>query len=112
MEEEIDTQVIQQLLQTEFKKMKGRIASERAAGWGKSHNPDRADLARSYTMQEQDITLQIMAQERLNRIEQALERLEDKSYGHCINCGRTIKFERLQVIPTAEYCIRCQEEQE
>lgn len=111
MEEEIDTQVIQQILQIEFKKMKRRIASERA-GWGKSHNPDRADLARSYTMQEQDTTLQIMAQERLNRIEQALERLEDKSYGQCNNCGQTIKFERLQVIPTAEYCIRCQEEQE
>lgn len=45
----------------------------------------------------------------LGRIDRALLRLADGSYGTCQDCGGPIASERLQVEPTAARCIRCQE---
>ena len=45
----------------------------------------------------------------LRRIDAALARLSDGSYGTCIDCDQPIAAARLSVEPTAERCIRCQE---
>ncbi len=42
-------------------------------------------------------------------IDRALERIEDGSYGSCINCGQPIGQKRLEAVPWARYCIDCQE---
>lgn len=42
-------------------------------------------------------------------IEVAFDRIDDGSYGTCIDCGVDIPFERLQVQPIAERCAPCQE---
>lgn len=41
-------------------------------------------------------------------VDQALERIEDGSYGLCVNCGERILLERLKAIPTARSCVLCQ----
>jgi RNA polymerase-binding protein DksA len=43
------------------------------------------------------------------RIQAALDRLDDESYGECLECGDEIASNRLKAIPWAELCIRCQE---
>ena len=48
----------------------------------------------------------------LKLIEDALARLEDGDFGDCQNCGQEIQPKRLDAIPWAAYCIRCQELQE
>ena len=45
----------------------------------------------------------------LRRIDSALTRLSDGSYGTCVDCGQDIPLARLNAEPTAERCIRCQE---
>ncbi len=45
----------------------------------------------------------------LRRIDSALTRLSDGSYGTCVDCGQDIPMARLNAEPTAERCIRCQE---
>lgn len=45
----------------------------------------------------------------LNEIELALERLDDEEYGDCVNCGEQISPKRLEAIPWARHCIKCQE---
>ena len=45
----------------------------------------------------------------LKLIEEALERINDASYGECINCGEEISQKRLDAIPWTPHCIRCQE---
>jgi RNA polymerase-binding transcription factor DksA len=42
------------------------------------------------------------------RIEAALERIGEGSYGRCIRCGGAIVPERLEILPYAETCIECQ----
>ena len=48
----------------------------------------------------------------LYRIEAALKRIEDKSFGECITCQKAITKQRLKAVPYAELCITCQEAQE
>jgi DnaK suppressor protein len=45
----------------------------------------------------------------LRRIDGALARLSEGSYGLCDDCGQSIPEARLQAEPTAIRCVRCQE---
>src|SRR5215216_5197118 len=45
----------------------------------------------------------------LRLIQEALARITEGSYGECINCGEDIQPKRLDAIPWAPYCIKCQE---
>lgn len=45
-------------------------------------------------------------------IDLALRRIEEKSYGLCEACGRSIKMERLKAVPWARLCIACKEAEE
>lgn len=45
----------------------------------------------------------------LRRIDSALLRLSEGSYGVCEDCGQKIPEARLQAEPTAVRCVRCQE---
>ncbi len=43
----------------------------------------------------------------IQRIEAALGRLEHGDYGYCVECGEEISEKRLEVDPSAPFCIRC-----
>jgi DnaK suppressor protein len=47
------------------------------------------------------------ANEALDDVRHALERLEAGTYGACEGCGRAIPFERLEAIPHARLCVAC-----
>jgi DnaK suppressor protein len=48
----------------------------------------------------------------LARIEKALERMQEGSFGICEGCGGKIPMARLNALPYATYCIECQREME
>jgi DnaK suppressor protein len=48
----------------------------------------------------------------LNRIERALERIQDGAFGECILCGEEIPRKRLAAMPWTECCLSCQDERE
>jgi RNA polymerase-binding protein DksA len=48
----------------------------------------------------------------LLKIDDALKRIDENSYGKCLLCGKIIAKTRLAALPYAEYCRRCQEKQE
>ncbi len=50
--------------------------------------------------------------ESIRKIELALKRLDEGSYGYCEECGEEISMERLKVIPFALLCRDCQEARE
>jgi DnaK suppressor protein len=45
----------------------------------------------------------------LLQIDDALGRVEDASYGLCLNCGSLMTEKRLNAVPWAPYCLDCQE---
>ncbi|MDR1038011.1 MAG: RNA polymerase-binding protein DksA [Deltaproteobacteria bacterium] len=77
--------------------------------------PDPADRATLET--DRSFTLRLRERERhlLNKIDEALERISDGSFGICENCGDDISIARLEARPVSTLCISCktaQEEQE
>ena len=46
----------------------------------------------------------------LREIQEALGRIGDGEYGHCLECDEPISMKRLEAIPWARHCIACQEE--
>ena len=45
----------------------------------------------------------------LREIEDALRRLEQGTYGTCMECEEPISIKRLNAVPWARYCVTCQE---
>lgn len=76
---------------------------------GKEGAPDLGD--RALVTVSRDLLYQLSTGERetLRRIDSALERLDDGSYGSCVHCGRKVQPGRLQAVPWARHCIDCQE---
>ncbi|MFA5238694.1 MAG: TraR/DksA C4-type zinc finger protein [Phycisphaerae bacterium] len=58
---------------------------------------------------EQENTLGLMDSERkmLTEIDEALDRIENKTYGLCEGAGEPIPKARLKAIPWARYCLKC-----
>jgi DnaK suppressor protein len=53
-----------------------------------------------------------MKAETLNKINEALGRLEEGAYGNCFECGEEISHQRLRALPFAVRCIECEEARE
>lgn len=74
--------------------------------------PDTID--RSSVETERNFTLKLRDRERklLKKIDDALSRIYNKTFGVCEECGEEIGVNRLKVRPVATLCIACKEEQE
>jgi len=51
-------------------------------------------------------------QKMLYTIDEALKRIEDQTYGSCVQCSKQISKKRLQALPFTALCINCQKENE
>ena len=65
------------------------------------------DTATAMHDREMDYTLTDNEEQVLAKIDAALRRIEDGTYGICTNCGRPIAEERLEARPWADLCIDC-----
>jgi RNA polymerase-binding transcription factor len=50
-----------------------------------------------------------VARQTLRNLTQALERIREGTFGECAQCGNDIESKRLEAIPWARYCLKCQE---
>src|SRR5689334_4871858 len=73
---------------------------------------DTDDWAVADAMAAHDITLVSRDLAELANVEQALRRLDDGSYGECVDCGNAIPYARLAAYPAAKRCVACQEADE
>jgi len=71
-----------------------------------------AEAATATLDREIDYTLEENAEQVLQQINEALERIDDGTYGTCQRCSRSIAEERLEARPWATLCIDCQRELE
>lgn len=70
---------------------------------------DYIDYAVSSYAREFSLSLSEMERKNLRLVEEALARLDRKTFGDCQQCGNEIPIPRLDVEPWARHCIRCQE---
>ncbi len=76
---------------------------------------DRYDeVDQATTDVEQSMRMRLRNRETLylKKLEEALKRIEERTFGECEECGEDIELRRLEARPTATLCVGCKEEQE
>ncbi len=73
---------------------------------------DTEDAAVDITEQEQEQAIQVNQQALLTEIEGALARIDQGTYGLCVECGRPIPEKRLEAIPWAARDVQCESQLE
>ena len=73
---------------------------------------DPADMAANAYTKELLISMSANDRKLLQLIDEALERVERGEYGECVNCGEPLTEKRLDAVPWARYCLKCQDLQE
>jgi DnaK suppressor protein len=68
---------------------------------------DEGAVLQRNVAREIDQTLTDIDATDLVRIDHALKRMDDDSYGMCDECGCSIPFERLQIEPQTQHCVAC-----
>ena len=70
---------------------------------------DPADMAANAYTKELLVSMSDNDRQMLNLIDEALERMDDSGYGKCIRCGQAVPDKRLEAVPWARHCVRCQD---
>jgi DnaK suppressor protein len=70
---------------------------------------DPADMAANAYTKELMMSMSTNDRQLLESIDGALSRIEKGAYGKCIHCGEPILDKRLDAVPWARHCLRCQD---
>lgn len=70
------------------------------------------DKASAHTHQELKLKIRSRESRLINKIRNALERIDNGTYGICELCGEDISIRRLEARPVTTKCIECKEEEE
>ena len=94
--------------------VQGRMRDVRAEGTGDPGQGvlDAAESSELDIQDEIEFALIQMKAETLNKIEEALRRVEEGTYGFCFECGEEISERRLRALPFAVRCKDCEEARE
>ena len=87
----------------------GRIRDARADSIKERQAIDEGETSELDTQDELEFALIQMKAEALNRIDAALRRLDEGTYGRCFECGDEIGEARLRALPFAVRCKDCEE---
>jgi len=74
--------------------------------------PDPTDQASMETDRNFDLRIRDRERKLIKKIDQALARIKDGSFGSCEGCGGDISLKRLQARPVTTLCIDCKTAQE
>jgi len=85
---------------------------ESESGAGRAHSNHMADQGSDEAEYETKLLLSATQTEYLREIAEALQRIEDGTFGICETSGEKINVERLRALPTARLSIEAQEQLE
>ena len=95
--------------------VQGKIRGVREEGtWGGKLNEvlDAVESSEADIQDEIEFALIQMKSETLNKINDAVQRLDHGDYGYCFDCGEEIAEKRLRALPFAVRCKDCEEARE
>ena len=102
-----------------FRKVLERQLHDLQSDFGKEipsmGSPALADINDQATLEsERSFELRIKDRERklIGKVQEALKKIGDGTYGICDSCAELISVKRLQARPVTNYCINCKSEME
>lgn len=91
----------------------GRLREVRRDANARPHDGmDQGEAGEAHIQEDIEFALIQMKAETLVRIDEALSRLDDGTYGRCLECGDEIAEARLRALPFALRCRDCEESHE
>jgi DnaK suppressor protein len=104
------SEMLEEMKKAASKEMQGRVKGETEGI--KDEGRDTYDLASDERDREINFILNDREREKLLAIDEALQRIADKTYGICESCEGEIQLGRLKILPFTRLCVKCQEENE
>ena len=104
------SEMLEEMKRSLTKEMQLRVKGETEGV--KDEGRDTYDLASDERDREINFILNDREREKLVAIDEALQRIKEKSYGLCESCEGEIQLGRLKVLPFTRLCVKCQEENE
>jgi len=101
-----DVSYYEQRLRARLRELTERISDVEA----ELDQPASADFEERASEREGDEVLESLGAASVNEvrmIQAALKRIEDGSFGECVNCGEEIAEGRLDAVPHAARCVKC-----
>jgi DnaK suppressor protein len=105
------TEKLKNILMKKREEIIGGVMQIRASSqeMGQDGIQDMADEASKVYDQEILMSLNESQRRTLREVDEALDRIEEGTYGICDSCGKPIASKRLQIKPFATYCVECQD---
>lgn len=109
-----DTKKFKELLEGRREQILSQVEAikEKGIGFEPEDLPDEVDLASSEADQSMNLRLRDRERTLLRKVDKALSKIKEGSYGVCESCGEKIGVKRLEARPVTDLCITCKEEQE
>ena len=95
----------------EIARLKSFLESELEPARG-GEDGDAADVASDIYEREKALALIRTLTDKIHALEHALELVDEGKYGICEMCGEQIAPARLEIVPEATLCVKCQEKVE
>ncbi|MBI4169041.1 MAG: TraR/DksA C4-type zinc finger protein [Acidobacteria bacterium] len=94
-----------------LRRMGGAVAVDELCGaiGDSSTLADEVDVIQANESREIGFATRELLLERVNRLSEALDRLNRGEYGTCAECGEPISRARLHAVPEVRTCVRCQD---
>ncbi|WP_142119662.1 TraR/DksA family transcriptional regulator [Rarobacter faecitabidus] len=89
-----------------------RFLGELLRNSGDGAGDDQADSGSSALEREHELSMINNLRDLLAQNNRALERIDNKTYGQCEQCGQAIGKARLQAFPRATLCVTCKQREE
>jgi DnaK suppressor protein len=105
---------IKQKLQEEKKQILMELQTQRAFNQDDFRKDvgDEVDSSVNEQARELSLLMRDRNRDRLEAIEEAIQRMQTGDYGFCEECGDPIPKRRLIAMPLARMCVNCQQDQE
>src|SRR5690349_9178058 len=92
--------------------VQGRIRDVRSESGKERDVLDQGESSEVDIQEDIEFALIQMKSETLNKVNEALRRLDENTYGNCFECGDEISEARLRALPFAVRCKDCEQERE
>ncbi len=105
-----DLEKLKEILENQLKELQSDAVVKKGEG-----AVSLADINDQATIEsERSFELRIKDRERklINKVQEALRKISEGTYGICENCGQPISLKRLQARPVTTFCINCKSELE
>ena len=104
-----EREVMRREIETLYKDISGDDSAE-AQSELSDYDNHPADTASETFERTKDIAVRDSMKAVLGKIDEALAKIERETYGECDRCGARIGTGRLDAVPYALYCVKCQDE--